>query len=144
MSDICKYDTDNDGNCPVHPQGCLKALAEDVTLKVISLEPNLYCHGVPVDWERAHAVKLHVSNENKLKLDAIPRGEAHIKEYIIAFDKITRKYWAVRHFPCFIDSFDCCCAAQAMQVNGPDAKVEWEDIVFPEEEETCDYCGHEL
>ena len=24
---ICKYDTDGDGNCPIHPHGCLKAIA---------------------------------------------------------------------------------------------------------------------
>lgn len=26
MSKICPFDTDNDGDCPIHPRGCAQAL----------------------------------------------------------------------------------------------------------------------
>lgn len=98
-------------------------------------EPNCYCHTVPPDWDNPHAIKLHISKASKQALAAIPKGAEHILDGIIAFDHISRKYYSIRHFPCFVDSFDCCCAAQAQEVKGPKAKVKWEPIEFPEEED---------
>lgn len=104
--------------------------------------PNLYAHAFPADWNDAHEVKLHISKEKRAELDAIPRGEENIQRGIVAFDAITRKYYAVRHFPCFIDSFDCCCAAQAKELENKDEKFDWPAIEFPEEDETCPHCGN--
>jgi len=105
-------------------------------------EPNCYCHALPANWEDAHEIKLHISKAKKDELAAIPRGEGNVLRGIVAFDSISRKYWAIRHFPCFIDSFECCCAAQAVQVDGPDAVHEWLPVEFPEEDEDeCPCCG---
>lgn len=107
-----------------------------------TLEPNLFCHAVPPDWDNPHAVKLCVSLKDKARLAEIPRGEENILCGIVAFDKICRKWYAIRHFPCFVDSFDCCCAAQAVQVEGRDSVYLWESIEFPPDEEDEDYCPH--
>lgn len=65
-------------------------------------EPNLYCHAFPADWEECHAVQLRISKQKRKELDKIPKGEDNIRRGIVAFNSISRKYWAVRHFPCFI------------------------------------------
>lgn len=120
------------------------------TLTATQQQPNCYCHSHPIGtdrfaWEHGcHDVRLLISQESQQKLRDIPRGQGHIMEGIIAFDRISHKYWAIRHFPCWTDSFDCCCAAQAQEVSGPDVEVEWEDIQFPEEEDECPCCGSPL
>jgi len=107
----------------------------------IPAEPNTYCHSHPIgnsyfEWENGgHAVKLKISNEMKEQLRRIPRGEEHQQRCIIARDELTGKWFAIRHHPCWIDSWDCCCAAQAQEVNGPGAVVEWETVQFPDLEE---------
>jgi hypothetical protein len=105
-------------------------------------EPNIFCHALPPDWEDGHAIKLHISKPKLDELANIPKGEENILRGIVAFDSISRKYWAIRHFPCFVDSFECCCAAQAAQVDGPDSNFEWPPVEFPEEEDDeCPCCG---
>lgn len=106
-----------------------------MTATPTSIVPNTFCHAVPPDWDNCQEVKLHISAKSKSALANIPKGEEHILEGIIAFDRISRKYFAIRHFPCFTDSFDCCCAAQAQEVSGPDSVVKWEPIEFPPEED---------
>jgi hypothetical protein len=101
----------------------------------MSKEPNIYAFAFPADWGNAHEVKLRISEASSRALSAIPADEENIQRGIIAFDSISRSYWAIRHFPCFVDAFDCCCAAQACRVDGPDSKMEWPPIEFPEEEE---------
>lgn len=105
-------------------------------------KPNIHCHAFPADWNEPHAVKLHISDKSRAALAAIPKGEESIQRGIIAYDSISRSYWAIRHFPCWIDSFDCCCAAQACKVDGPDLVMEWPEIEFPQEDEDeCSHCG---
>jgi len=104
-------------------------------------QPNCYCHAFPPDWDNPHEVKLHISEASQKALREIPKGEDNICKGIIAYDSLSRSYWAIRHFPCFTDSFNCCCAAQACKVDGHDAVMEWPKIEFPEEDEKCPCCG---
>ncbi len=105
------------------------------------MNPNMYCHAFPADWNNEHEVQLRISKADKDALRAIPKGEENIQRGIIAYDKISKSYWAIRHFPCWSDSFDCCCAAQACKVSGPNAVMEWPPIEFPEEDDKCECCG---
>lgn len=103
------------------------------------MKPNFYAHGDPVDWDRSNEVKLLLSAADRKRFDAIPANEENICNGVIVKDCNTGRYFAIRHFPCFIDSLDCCCAAQAREVAGPKAKVTWQKPDFPEDE-VCDHC----
>lgn len=95
----------------------------------MNLEPNIYCYGHPRSWDDPHQVKLHISKTALNKLSLIPRGEEHQLKGIIAYDQISRCWFAIRHHPCFPDSWDCCCAAQAVQIRGP-VKYKWEPVII--------------
>lgn len=97
-----------------------------------SQKPNLFCHAFPETWGDPHEIKLLISHRNRKALDALPRGKEGTRSGIVVYDGLTRSYWAVRRFPCFIDSFDCCCAAQACKVDGRDAVMKWPAIEFPD------------
>lgn len=99
------------------------------------MKPNIYCHNTPPDWHNPHKLQLCISHSKLAELAAIPHDEEHIKQGIVAFDHISREWYAIRHFPCFIDSFDCCCAAQAKQLSHKNEKHNWEDIEFPERDD---------
>lgn len=102
-------------------------------------KPNLYCHNTPPDWNDPHEVKLLVTTSKKNELGAIPRGLEHAKKGIVAFDQISRKWYAIRHFPC---GLDCYCAAQAKELSGPNEKHKWDDIEIPDEDDDeCPTCG---
>lgn len=106
------------------------------------IKPNLYCHNTPPDWGDPHKLQLRISEAARAEYNALPRGEEHIKKGIVAFDQISRKWYAIRRFPCFTDSFDCMCAAQAKELSGPKENHKWDDIEFPsEEDEECPHCG---
>lgn len=104
------------------------------------MKTNFYAFVTPHIWSIPVELELSLSLADKKRLDAIPKGEEHICEGIVAKDRKTGKYYAIRHFPCFEDSYDCCCAAQAAEVSGPDAEYQWEKPVFPDEDDeecTC-------
>src|SRR5262245_1229810 len=98
------------------------------------MKPNLFCHALPEDWSNPYEVQLCISPEDRVKFNALSRGEEGCKKGVVVFDQLSKAYWAVRRFPCFSDSYDCCCAAQARQVRGPNTKVRWPGIKFPEPE----------
>lgn len=104
-------------------------------------EVNCYCYPHPIGsdfdkWETGtHDIQLSISASKKRALSQLPRGEEHQQESVVAFDHLSRKYYAIRHFPCCIDSWHCCCAAQAQEVSGPGAKVLWEPVAFPDLDE---------
>lgn len=101
----------------------------------MSFKPNLFAYAVPCDWSDRHTIKIYISGKMRDALAKTPRGEEHQFKGIIAFDRITKKWFAIRHHPCFSDCWDCCCATQAVQVEGPQVDYKWEPVVFPEHDE---------
>lgn len=88
-----------------------------------------------MEWDEAHAVKLHLTEAAMAKYRSLPKGEEHQREYTIARDQISKKLYAIRKHPCWSDSWDCCCAAQAMEVPNRQTTPDWPEIKFLEEED---------
>lgn len=94
----------------------------------------LHCYPFPTKWEEC-SLKLSITDAKRTELRSIPTGEENSRTGIVAFDHATRKWFAIRHFPCFCDSWECCCAAQAVQLADKSEKWEWPPVVFLEEDE---------
>lgn len=85
------------------------------------MKPNLYCYDGTGNDDSEHAVKLRVSDDEKAKFNALPRGQSD--KSVIVTDLDTGNRWKVCRADC---GLDCFCAASATPARakkkGPRAK----------------------
>lgn len=72
----------------------------------MSMQPNLFCFAP--DGDNPHEINLHVSEQDRLAFNALPRGGSG--QAVTVTDQITLGLYRVRRAPC---GLGCYCAAEA-------------------------------